>query len=169
MEWNVITMPWPATGLQRRYINATVDGTGLDGIRPALVAFWARTFAALSDGPATLPPEWDTLFIEMWLDGGRLIAYPGRKNRDRRFELVSVQLTLLDVEDAIRAASPYDEPAFLAAHGRVDDLVRRALQEALREPEVIAAARALHAAHAFDIQVLEYDDVETTVTMSVGD
>jgi hypothetical protein len=164
MEWIKNIIPSSRLGERVSYSATSTAGTW-EAVQSDLIEFWQKLIDSLRDIYAEpIGPAWDSLFCEMWLDGGRVIGYPGPSNRKSRVDRVSVQMTIHLVEEAYHKL-PDSPQKFEQEHAKLAECFRNSLTSAASTEPVAISLREFKVWHPCEVTVLEYDDAKTAVNL----
>jgi hypothetical protein len=149
---------------------------------PAVVSFWGR----LLDGTAALSPEWNVLYLSVWYDSGRILAYANREppygpgvRHDRTDEPLYVALhsgyvlhRLDAIGDALEDLLDDDEGVSIEeeeqAYGVLSGEVHEAVRAALGEPSVSERFLALQEGRGLRAFLFDYEGEDGAEELAPG-
>lgn len=170
MEWKKSVRP-----SQRRghvvYFSTTAEAATWSNLHEIFAELFEKLCSALPEEYGSeLPLDWDAIFLEVWVDGGRVIAYPGPKERDRRIDRANVQVSVPLIEQEyykIQTPDRANDDEFNRQFAALNEKILRILATAATTEPAAETLKKCKTWHLFKLYALEMDDESTTVEIPI--
>lgn len=160
MKWKLARVPVSGKAKCSEY-SAKTPVVGWDALVEPMTEFWTTLLDKIGGSKSPTFSPWDSVFIEMWFDGGRVIGYPGLRDRSKRIDAINVDLTSTWLETEYYRISDLESDGFSAAHRELSQGVQAVIRSALKSSSGNSVVSQLMSQHPFEAYVLEYDSVKT--------